>query len=66
MRYPPSRTAPAHAAISAYARDRMDEYLHLRLGGVSREAAARRMNLTLRTTYRYDARHRAGDYGKAA
>ena len=66
MRYPPSRTAPAHAAISARARDRMEDYLHLRQGGVSRTAAARRLGVTLRTTFRYDARHRAGDYGKAA
>lgn len=66
MRYPPGRTAPAHAAVSASARDRMEDYLDLRDMGLTRKAAARRLGVTVRTTYRYDSRHRAGDYGKAA
>jgi len=66
MRYPASRTAAAHAAISALARARMEDYLDLREMGLTRQAAAMRLGVTVRTTYKYEARHRAGDYGKAA
>ena len=60
MRYPPGRTAPAHAAISANALARAEDYAELRQWGESREAAAMRLGVTLRSTYRYEARLRRG------